>query len=62
MNTAEKHNKTKLTTNLEDLRCLWADWSNAQRLEVIKSLIWTAPDQYDFKIKLLETIDKMDLD
>lgn len=62
---------TKIDTNLhegslsisgkmENLSTAWSHLSDKQRLEMISSLIWTAPDMYNFhsKVEKLITSDK----
>ncbi len=43
---------TRLSLTVENLRCIFEDWNDKQRLEVIKSLIWTAPDSHSFLAKV----------
>jgi len=53
-----KHLNTKLNVSIGDARGLWADANKKHRLEIIKSVIWTAPDMEEFcqeVIKLLES-------
>ena len=52
----DKHLDTKFTFRLGDLSCLWTDFSDKQRIEIIKSIIWTAPDMHTFREKVLKTI------
>lgn len=52
----EKHNKTKIIISLEDLRSLWADLNDKKRLEILKSLIWTSPDNHDFYAKAIKLL------
>jgi hypothetical protein len=52
MNKVEKHLKTKLNLNVESFRFIFEDWTDNQRLEVIKSVIWTAPDVEKFLSKV----------
>ena len=49
----EKHNNTKLPITIETFRFLFEDWTDNQRLEVIRSLIWTAPDMTSFHDKVV---------
>lgn len=44
-----RHLNSKLSFRLEDLRPLWEDLPDAQRLEVVKSLAWTARDRRRFR-------------
>jgi hypothetical protein len=56
----EKHNNTLLRFRLETFRLLFEDLNDQQRLELIKSLIWTAPSQhtmYDNVRKLINNGD-----
>jgi len=54
---AEKHCNTKITITLEDMRSLWHEANDNQRLEMIKSIIWTAPDMHTFYQKVLKELD-----
>jgi hypothetical protein len=42
----DKHNNTIIKFRLETFRFLFEDLSDNQRMELIKSLIWTAPDMH----------------
>ena len=42
--TIERHLETKLPITVESFRYLFDDWNEKQRIEVIKALIWTNPD------------------
>ena len=55
---AEKHCNTKITTDIESMRGLWKDATDNQRLEIIKSVIWTAPNMEQFYDKVLKTLDR----
>lgn len=54
---AYKHCETKFTISLEDMRGLWGEANDKQRLELIKSIIWTAPDMHSFYCKVLKALD-----
>jgi len=54
---AEKHCNTKITVVLDDMRGLWIQSTDKQRLEIIKSVIWTAPDMQSFYKKVLKELD-----
>jgi hypothetical protein len=43
-----------------DFANIWMDWSEKQRLDAIKSLIWTAPDNHDMcaKVEKMVTSNK----
>jgi hypothetical protein len=41
---------------LDDVRGLWGELSDEQRIEVIKSLIWCAPDAQGFYQKVMRVI------
>jgi hypothetical protein len=41
-----KHLDTKIIITLDNFRSIFEDLSDNARLEVIKSLIWTAPNAY----------------
>ena len=56
MNT-EQHCNMKITITLEDMRNLWSEATDKQRLEMIKSIIWTSPDMYSFYQKVLVALD-----
>jgi hypothetical protein len=52
-----EHVDTKLSIHLGDARGLWADASDKVRLEIIKSVIWTAPDMEEFSRKVLHLLE-----
>jgi ABC-type Zn2+ transport system substrate-binding protein/surface adhesin len=54
---AEKHCDTKIIVRLDDMRGLWTQSTDKQRLEIIKSIIWTAPDMCSFYKKVLKELD-----
>lgn len=71
MDPLEKHNKTKLafelygitiSGELQDFNRGWAEWSDNQKIEVIKSLIFTAPDMRKFQEKVLRAVTAIELD
>jgi len=53
-----EHLSTPLSFSGEiyDFSHFWAKWSKKQRMEVIKSLIYTAPDSYSFHQKVVKTL------
>lgn len=51
-----KHLNTKLPIVLEKFSCLFDEWTDNQRMEVIKSLIWTAPNAEGFAQKVAKLI------
>lgn len=54
----EKHNNTLIKMRLETFRLLFEELNDNQRVELIKSLIWTAPSQhamYDRVRKLINS-------
>lgn len=51
------HNDTKITVSLEDLRSIWTDASDRTRLEILKSIIWTAPDMHRFYEKSMKILN-----
>lgn len=52
-NETEKHNNTKITISMRDMSYLWYDLSDNVRMEMVKSIIWTAPDSHTFYGKLM---------
>lgn len=48
---------TKTIIELGDLRNLWSEANDATRLEIIKSVIWTAPDIRKFLEKTLKVLN-----
>ena len=54
---AEKHCNTNITVTLEEMSGLWAEINDRQRLEIIKSIIWTAHDMHGFYDKILKELD-----
>lgn len=51
-----KHNNTMLKFRLETFRQLFEDLNDKQRMELIKSLIWTSPDMHLFHYKAVQTL------
>ncbi len=49
--------ETKLTLNMYDIRFLWSDQSDSTRLEIIKSIIYTAPDMHKFAGKVNKLVN-----
>jgi len=56
MMDAERHNNTRVPLRIEDLRSIWIGANDAARLEILKSVIWTAPDNQGFYAKALKTL------
>lgn len=54
---AHKHCDLKIPVRLEDARALWADLPDSKRLEVLKSVIWTATDMHGFYQKARKLIN-----
>lgn len=56
----ERHLNTKLTITVESFRDLFEYFTDNQRIEVIKSLVWTSPDNERFlaKVTALLTSEK----
>lgn len=52
----EDHLNTLITLRLEDLRSIWSDLEDEDRLEIIKSIIWTAPDNHDFYNQVIDEV------
>ena len=53
---SNEHYDTKIVCRLGDLSGLWVNLNDKQRIEIIKSIIWTAPDMHSFRDKVLKTI------
>lgn len=58
----DTHLDTKFTFSLGDLNILFSDLSYKQRLELIKSLIYTAPDMHVMKEKVRRSLDNLEVD
>lgn len=56
-NMTKKHCETKVTLDIESLRSLWSEATDKQRLEMIKSIIWTAPNMEGFYEKVLKELN-----
>lgn len=41
---------------LDEVRFLWADLPDNKRMEVLKSVIWTAPDMHSFHEKVVKVV------
>ncbi len=54
--SAEKHCRTRMVYSLDTVRSLWADLPDRQRMEVLKSVIWTAPDMHTFHAKAVRVL------
>ena len=54
--STEKHCAIRLIYQLETVRSLWSDLPDKQRLEVLKSVIWTAPDMHGFHEKAVSLL------
>lgn len=52
----EKHCALNLNLTLDTVRVLWADLDDKRRMEVLKSVIWTAPDMHAFHAKALKVL------
>lgn len=50
----------KLNISIENMKFLWDDLTEKQRIELIKSLIFTAPDTQEFCGKIKNVIDKLE--
>lgn len=55
MNT-EEHCNLIIPITLEDMRSLWANLDDEYRMEIIKSVIWTACDMHEFHEKVCKEI------
>ena len=56
MDAHEKHCGFKLRLTIEDVRGIWSEADDKVRLEILKSLIWTAPDSRGFSEKALKLL------
>lgn len=52
-----KHLETRLPIVLESFSSLFDEWTDNQRIEVIKSLIWTAPNAQSFAQKVAKLLN-----
>ena len=52
----ERHLNTKLIITVEDFRGIFRDWTDNQRIEVIKAIIWTAPNAQGFCMKVAKLV------
>ncbi len=52
----EKHCNTKLTYTLDGIRGIWSDLPDKQRMEVLKSIIWSASNMHDFYGKAMKVL------
>ena len=56
MSEDEKHYHHKVKIELGDLRQIWSYQPDNTRLEIIKSIIWTSPDNHGFHAKVLKEL------
>jgi hypothetical protein len=49
---AERHCSLKIPVRLDDLRGVWGDATDKQRIEIIKSIIWSAEGRNDFGLEV----------
>lgn len=54
---AEKHCNTKVPLTIEDIRSLWNNVDDKVRLEIVKSVIWTSPDNHGFYAKVIKILN-----
>ena len=45
---------------MENLRGIWSDQPDKTRLEIIKSVIWTSPDNHAFLAKLMKELQSQE--
>ena len=55
----EKHLRTRVPLTIEDIRWLWTDAPDNARIEMMKSIIWTAADQHEFYAKSMKLLDSV---
>jgi len=53
----ERHCNLKVPLRLEDMRGLWSEVGDKVRLEILKSVIWTAPDCRGFYLKAMKILN-----
>ena len=56
MNT-EKHCNMKVPLRIKDVRSIWSEASEKVRMEILKSVIWTSPDNHGFYAKVMKTLN-----
>ena len=56
MTDYNKHCETKIPLTLEEVRCIWADLNDKTRLEVLKSIVWTADNPFEFREKAVKVL------
>jgi len=52
----QNHLNTELIITIESFRNIFEDWNDTQRIEVIKSIIWTSPNAQGFAKKVSELV------
>ena len=52
----EKHCNTKIPLTLDQINIIWSELDDKTRMEVLKSVIWTAPDCQSFYEKAVKVI------
>lgn len=57
MMNAEKHCNTKVPLRLDAVRSIWSDVNDNVRMEILKSVIWTAPDNHGFYEKAMKVLN-----
>jgi hypothetical protein len=50
-------NGEEVPMTIDDIRSLFTELTDEQRLELIKSIIWTSPDMHSFYKKVYKTIN-----
>lgn len=53
----EKHANTKINLILDDVSGIWASSSDKVRLEIIKSIVYTADNQRNFREKVVKMLE-----
>ncbi len=53
----EKHTNLKIPLTMYEVRWLWADQGDKVRMEMLKSIIYTAPNMHDFYAKVMEELN-----
>ena len=53
---SEAHCNKQIPLRLEDVRPIWSNVSDTIRLEILKSVIWTSPDNHDFYAKAMRVL------
>ncbi len=52
----KQHCELNLNLTLENVRSIWCDLDDEKRMEVLKSVIWMAPDNHLFYDKAIKEI------